>query len=120
MRGVVKAGETGQARRLGEGVQQVVGVGIQRLGADIGALPLLREFQPLAGTGQERAVEQPVVLKEAEEHDAEDPVHRRLVDRRGPERFERVGGAFRVERRAPLGLHRVALRGGGVLFAQVG
>jgi hypothetical protein len=35
------------------------------------------------------------------------------------QRFERVGGAFRVERRAPLGLHRIALGRGCVLFAQV-
>jgi hypothetical protein len=42
-----------------------------------------------------------------------------MVDRAAPERFERVGGAFGVERGAPLGLHRVALRRGGVLLAQV-
>ena len=48
-------------------------------------------------------------------------MHRRLVDRRAPEDFERVGGAFGVSNAVPpLGLHRVALRRGGVLLAQVG
>ena len=117
--GVIQAGEARQPSRLGEGFQQEFGVAVVRAGPKEGALPLHRQIQPLAGAGEQRAVEQAVVLQEAQEHEAEQPVHGRLVEGGGPESLERVGGAPLVTRLLPLSLDRRPAGGDEMVQAKV-
>lgn len=79
MGGVVEATEARQPRHLPEHRQQVLGVAVRRADPKVLALPHLGEFQPLPGARDQRAVQQTVVLEEAEEDESQDPVHRRLV-----------------------------------------
>ena len=98
MRRVEEAGQAGQPRDLGEDRQQILGVAVLGPSAEPVALAELRDLQPLAGAGDDGAVEQAVVLQKTEEDEGEDPVHRRLVHRGAEEGLEGVGGALRSSR----------------------
>ena len=118
-RRVKQAGQARQARDPFENFQQILGVAVVRVGAEVGPLPLPGQLAALPRAGQQRAVQQAIVLQEANEHEGEEPMHRRLVERRGPERLERVGGASGREGRLPLGLDGSPAGGRLVVGAEV-
>jgi hypothetical protein len=105
---VEQASQARKVRDFGEQRQQILSVAVLGPRAKPVALPQLRQFQPLAGTGNDRTIEQAVVLKESKEDDGENPVHRRLIHRGVEEGIEGIGSSLRFPRLLPLCLDRRA------------
>ena len=114
--------QTAQARQVGhicEGGEQILGVAIRRVPAEMLALAKLGEFYRLPGTRHDRTIQQEIVFQKAQKHDRQDPVHRGLVQRRAEEGLERVCGSARVTGLAPLRLGGSSPCGAGVVLAQI-
>ena len=103
---VEQAGHARQRRRLVEAGEQVLEVRIVRVGPEVGVVAVAGEVHALARPGQPGALDQPVVLEEAEEDAAQNPVHRRLGERVVAEVGQGLAGPAGIARRLPLGLKR--------------
>ena len=75
----------GSAAASSKAGEQVLAVAVVRVGPEVGVVAVAGEVQALARPGQPGALDQPVVLEEAEEDAAQNPVHRRLGQRVGAE-----------------------------------
>ena len=75
---LVEAGHRRQAGGFGEHVEQVVVVRVGGAGAEVEGLPIRRAGVASAGAGDQRRLDQAVVLREAHEHAAEQPRDRGL------------------------------------------
>ena len=95
-----------QSAGLAEARQQVIAVALQRPLAEVGLVPVARQRQAagLRCAAQPGALDQLVVLDEAQEHAAQQPVHACLRDDLVGPALESLCRAVGVARGLPLGL----------------
>lgn len=97
-----------QGAGLAKGGEQVVTVGFERVGAEVGFVTVTREREPagVRGAGQPGAVDELVVLDEAHEHAGQQPVHAGLGDDLVGPALEGLGAAVGIARGLPFGTQR--------------
>ena len=111
---IVEPGHSGQLGDGPEYFEQVVSIRIGRVGAEVERLPVCGAHVSLAGAGEQRLVDQTVVLRETHEHATEQPRDRGLGEHAAAPRIEALTNPFGLSRCSVLGfegeLHpRVAL-----------
>ena len=90
---VVELRHSGQAPGLGEDIQQVVAVRVDRVGAEVERLPIRGACIAFSRPGDQRRFDQAVVLRKTHEHAAKQPRDRGLGQRAAAPDAEGVAGA---------------------------
>ena len=90
---VVELRHSGQVPGLGEDVQQVVAVRVDRAGAEVEGLAVRSACIAFSRPGDQRRFDQAVVLRKTHEHAAEQPRNRGLDQRAAAPDAEGVAGA---------------------------
>ena len=106
MLAIVELGHSGQ---LGDGrkhIEQVVSIRIGGAGAEVERLPIRGAHVSFAGTGDQRHVDQTVVLGESNEDTTKQPCDRGLAQHAAAPRIECLTNPFGLSRGLVFGLER--------------